>query len=188
MSKLCDIEVAAGEAFRFVDMASIAEDLPPTLDALVVYQQDGRAWVAADSSDEPVAYLLIDIVDWNAHIGQVSVHPRYARRGVGRLLIEEAARWAAARGAAAMTLTTFKNVPWNAPYYKRLGFQEMPEAQWSEGIRKIMQSERDHGLAAWPRVVMMRGLGAVVRPPEPNPANTPPRPTTGCKDGLQRRM
>jgi hypothetical protein len=63
VSKLCDIEVAAGEAFRLVDMASIAEDMPPTLDALAVYQQDGRAWVAADSSDEPVAYILIDVVD-----------------------------------------------------------------------------------------------------------------------------
>ena len=51
LSKLQDIEVAAGEAFRLVEMAAIAEDMPPALDALAVYQQDGRAWVAANSSD-----------------------------------------------------------------------------------------------------------------------------------------
>ena len=67
---------------------------PPTLDALAVYQQDGRAWVATDSSDDPIAYILLDVVDRFAHIEQVTVHPRYARRGIGRLLIEEAARWA----------------------------------------------------------------------------------------------
>jgi putative acetyltransferase len=158
LSKLQDIEVAAGEAFRLVDMATIAEDVPPALDALAVYQQDGRAWVAANSNDEPVAYMLIDVVDCFAHIEQVSVHPRYARRGVGGLLIEEAARWAAARGLGGMTLTTFEEVPWNAPYYRRLGFQEMPDSQWSAGIRQVVQSEREHGLAVWPRVVMKRAF------------------------------
>jgi hypothetical protein len=45
------------------------------------------------------------------------------------LLIEEAARWAAAHGLGRMTLTTIEEVPWNAPYYRRLGFQEMPDSQ-----------------------------------------------------------
>ena len=152
------IEAAAGEAFRLVGMAAIADDPPPALDTLAVYQQDGRAWVATDSADEPVAYLLLDVVDRFAHIEQVTVHPRYARRGIGRLLIEEAARWAEARGLHGLTLTTFEEVPWNAPYYRRLGFQEVPEPQWSERIRQIVQSEHDHGLAGWPRVVMKRTL------------------------------
>lgn len=150
------IEAAAGEAFRLVGMAAIADDPPPALDALAVYQQDGRAWVGTDSEDDPIAYILLDVVDRFAHIEQVSVHPRYARRGIGRALIEEAARWAGACGLQGLTLTTFDEVPWNAPYYRRLGFQEVPESQWSERIRQIMQSEREHGLAAWPRVVMKR--------------------------------
>lgn len=149
-----DIEVAAGEAFRLVDMAAIADDGPPSIEALAAYQQDGRAWVADNSRYEPIAYILVEAIDRHAHIEQVTVHPQYARRGIGRMLIEEAARWAAARGLDGMTLTTFERVPWNAPYYRRLGFQEVPESQWSDGIRQIVRSERDHGLAAWPRVVM----------------------------------
>ena len=102
------IEVAAGEAFRLVGMAAIADDEPPALDVLAWYQRDGRAWVATDSTDGPIAYILLDVVDQFAHIEQVTVHPRYARRGIGRALIEEAARWATARGLDWLTLTTFK--------------------------------------------------------------------------------
>ena len=115
LSKMRGIEAAAGELFRHVGMAAVADDPPPALDALAVYQQDGRAWVATDAADDPIAYLLLDVVGRFAHIEQVTVHPRYARRGVGRLLIEEAARWAGARGLSGLTLTTFEEVPWNAP-------------------------------------------------------------------------
>ena len=167
LSEICGIEAAAGELFRLIGMAAIADDPPPALEALAVYQQDGRAWVATDSADHPIAYLLLDVVERFAHVEQVTVHPRYARRGIGRVLIEEAARWAVERGRDEMTLTTFEDVPWNAPYYRRLGFREVTEAKWSDGIRRIMQSERDHGLAAWPRVVMKKSVTAGGSLPDP---------------------
>lgn len=153
-----DIEVAAGEVFRTLDMGAIADDAPPSLDALAVYQQGARAWVATDSGDKAVAYLLVDVVGPFAHIEQVTVHPLYARQALGRKLIHEAALWAAARGLEGITLTTFEEVPWNAPYYARLGFQPLPENQWPDGLRQIVQSESAHGLDAWPRVVMKKDL------------------------------
>ena len=42
----------------------------------------------------------------------------------------EAARWvrgAAEQGARGVTLRTFADVPWNAPFYARLGFTPVPE-------------------------------------------------------------
>lgn len=167
-----DIETAAGEAFRLIGMAAIADVPPPALEALAAYQRDGRAWVATDSADDPIAYVLLDVVDRLAHIEQVTVHPQHARRGIGRLLIEEAARWGATLGLHGLTLTTFEDVPWNAPYYRRLGFREVPEAQWSDGIRRIVQSERDHGLAAWPRVVMKKAFTSGGTSPNPRPQQT----------------
>ena len=167
LSRIRGIEVAAGETFRLVGMAAIADDPPPAPDALAVYLQDGRAWVSTESADEPIAYILLDVVDRFLHIDQVTVHPQHARRGSGGALIEEAAGWATARGLDGLTLTTFEEVPWNAPYYGRLGFQEVPESRWSDGIRRIVQSERDHGLAAWPRVVMKRTVTSSSAPPDP---------------------
>jgi len=158
LPKMRDIEVAAGEAFRTLSMGAIADDAPPSLEALTVYQQDARAWVATDSGDEAVAYILIEVVEPFAHIEQVTVHPLHARQGLGRKLIDKAALWAAARGLKGMTLTTFERVPWNAPYYARLGFHAVPEHLWPDALHQIVQSERAHGLDAWPRVVMKKNL------------------------------
>ena len=120
---LRDIERAAGEAFRTIGMPEIADDEPLPLDVLAAYAAAGRAWVAADPGGPPVAYLIADVVDANLHIEQVSVHPRAARRGIGRRLIEHAADHAREHGLTGLTLTTFAEVPWNAPYYGRCGFR-----------------------------------------------------------------
>ena len=122
------LERAAGAAFRDLGMSAVADDEPPSIPDLASFQQDGRAWVITDDADHPVAYLLIDVVDGNAHVEQVSVHPDHSRRGLGRTLLDTAAAWAEQRGLAALTLTTYCDVPWNAPYYERLGFQAMAEA------------------------------------------------------------
>lgn len=153
-----DIEVAAGGAFREIGMAAIAEDRPPALDTLKTYQLAGRSWVATDSSDEPIAYILVESVNRHAHIEQVTVHPQHARHAVGRALIEEVARWALARQFHGMTLTTFRDVQWNAPYYSRLGFVEVPRHEWSDAMRRIVEAEDAHGLARWARVVMKKLL------------------------------
>jgi GNAT superfamily N-acetyltransferase len=139
-------------------MTAIAEDEPLSLDELRAYQRDGRAWVWAEGDEPPVAYLIADWVDGDAHIAQVSVHPDAAGRRLGRALIEHVAHWAGERGAAAVTLTTFTEVPWNGPYYAKLGFRTVPEAELTEGLRRIRAAEAAHGLDRWPRAVMRRDL------------------------------
>jgi Acetyltransferase (GNAT) family. len=98
-------------------------------------------------------------VDGAAHVEQVTVHPDAARRGLGRALIEELAADATARGVPALTLTTFTDVPWNAPYYARLGFRVLADTELTDGLRAIRRAEADHGLDRWPRVCMRRDLG-----------------------------
>src|SRR5215210_4460896 len=78
------IEVAAGQLFAAIEMTRIAEEEPFTLGELRRHHREGRVWVAVDAADRPVAYLIADVVDGNAHVEQVSVHPDHARRGVGR--------------------------------------------------------------------------------------------------------
>ncbi|MFG2133919.1 GNAT family N-acetyltransferase [Streptomyces sp. NPDC048751] len=154
---LQDIERAAGAAFRELGMVEIAEDEPPTVDVLERFRRAGHAWVAVGEGDRPVAYLVGEPVDGAFHVEQVSVHPCAARRGVGRELIEHADGQARAEGPAGLTLTTFRDVPWNAPYYTRLGFRMLPEADLTRGLRAIRAAEAEHGLDRWPRVCMRRG-------------------------------
>jgi len=155
---LQDIERAAGRWFRDIGMPEIADDEPLTLDELAAYQRAGRAWAAVGETGHLAAYLIADLVDGNVHIEQVSVHPGSARRGVGRSLLEHAARQAAAEGIRALTLTTFSEVPWNAPYYERCGFRRLDEAELTPGLRAIRRREAERGLDRWPRVCMRRDL------------------------------
>ena len=152
------IEAAAGEAFRSIGMDTVADDEPPNLDELAAYVRSGRAWVAADGNDEPVGYILVEEIDSCVHIAQVSVHPRHARQKIGSRLIQTAACWGAANELTEMTLTTFEHVPWNAEYYRRLGFRTVPEELWTEGLRLVVEREAVLDLAAWPRVVMKKRI------------------------------
>ncbi|MFJ6215308.1 GNAT family N-acetyltransferase [Streptomyces sp. NPDC092296] len=155
---LREIERAAGRWFGEIGMSEIADDEPPSLDELARYQRAGMLWVAVDGADRPVAYLLAEPVDGNLHVEQVSVHPDSARRGVGRALLDHLAAWGAAEGVPALTLTTFAEVPWNAPYYERCGFQRLAEDALTPGLREIRRQEAAHGLDRWPRVCMRRAL------------------------------
>jgi GNAT superfamily N-acetyltransferase len=152
------IEKAAGQCFRDVGMPQIAEDEPLLLAELARYHDAGLAWVVADPSDAPVAYLIADRIDGNLHIEQVSVHPDSARRGIGRSLLDHLAAHATGEGVHALTLTTFTEVPWNAPYYARCGFQLMDDTVLGPGLREIRDREGAHGLDRWPRTCMIRAL------------------------------
>lgn len=145
--------------FRSIGMDVIADDDPPGIDDLRAFQEHGRAWVFTDHADRPVAYLLVDELDGHAHIEQVSVRPEYGRRGIGRSLIGAAEQWARQHDLAGLTLTTYAEVPWNAPYYQRLGFRILVESEVSDGVRSIREHEQVRGLDAWPRVPMRRPLG-----------------------------
>lgn len=155
---LQDIERAAGEPFRALGMAAIADDEPPPLAELDRHRRDGHAWVAVDDAGRIAAYLLCDTVDGAAHVEQVSVHPDAAGRGVGRALLDHLATCAAGEGLTALTLTTFTEVPWNAPYYARLGFRTLAEHELTAGLREIRRVEARHGLDRWPRACMRREL------------------------------
>jgi GNAT superfamily N-acetyltransferase len=94
------------------------------------------------------------------HVEQVSVDPGSARRGLGRALLGHAADQAPAAGLPALTLTTFADVPWNAPYYTRCGFRVLHDADITPGLRAIRHHEATLGLDRWPRVCMRRDTPA----------------------------
>ncbi len=136
-------------------MAAIAADEPLSIEVLAGYCEAHRLWVTVDDQDQPEGYLIADVVDGYAHIEQVSVHPQSGGRGLGAALIDHVKTWARDEGLAAFTLTTFRDVPWNAPYYARLGFKTMEADKLGPGLAAIRKNEQAHGLDRWPRVCMI---------------------------------
>lgn len=148
------IERLAGERFRDVGLALVADDTPPSVNRLMRYAAAGRSWVVTDALGSPVGYVLADRVDGNAHIEQVSVAPAALGLGVGRALIGRVKRWALESDMRAVTLTTFADVPWNGPLFEHLGFQVLAQYEIGPELRTIREAEAAHGLDVARRVCM----------------------------------
>jgi GNAT superfamily N-acetyltransferase len=150
---LRDIERVAGALFAQVGLDDVARHEPETVEALAEYVADGRAWVILEDGAS-VGYALVDIVDGLVHLEQLSVRPDRGRRGVGTALLRYVCAWARDRRFAAVTLTTFTAVPWNAPFYGSRGFRVLDDAQIGPELRALRDAEAAHGLDPDLRVCM----------------------------------
>lgn len=158
VERLQAIEFAAGAAFVHIGMPEIAADDPLPADELERYRAAGRSWVVTDEGDRAVAYLVADVVDDLAHVEQVSVHPDHGRQGIGRRLLDHVAEWARTEGHTAITLTTFRDVPWNAPYYEHCGYRVLPDDERGPELVARMAHEAALGLDPTQRVAMCLDL------------------------------
>jgi GNAT superfamily N-acetyltransferase len=149
------IERAAAAQFRATPYAYLADD--DLVSAEVDLAQE-YVWVAVDQADQPIGFAIVRLLDESVHLHELDVHPDYARQGLGRRLIATVADWARARGATALTLTTFADVPWNGPYYARLGFRTLDLTTLSPGLQAVRQGEADAGLPMAQRVCMQIDL------------------------------
>jgi N-acetylglutamate synthase-like GNAT family acetyltransferase len=82
------------------------------------------------------------------------VHPEHGRRGIGAALVGRACEWAREQALACVTLTTFRDIPWNAPFYRQLGFEELPSDRWDDELRERVAEEAESGLDPDARLVM----------------------------------
>jgi GNAT superfamily N-acetyltransferase len=125
-------------------------------DTLERANQDGRLWVAADAEGALVGLALVVELGLFAHLEELDVLPEHGRRGIGSALLEAVCEWALTRGFSAVTLSTFRDVPWNAPFYARRGFVELDAADQPPELVRIVEMERRKGLRTDLRVIMQR--------------------------------
>ena len=76
----------------------------------------------------PIGFAVLDAVDGATHLAELDVSPAVQGRGVGTVLIEAVCGFALGRGHRAVTLTTFREVRWNGPYYASRGFVALDPA------------------------------------------------------------
>jgi GNAT superfamily N-acetyltransferase len=104
-----------------------------------------------------VGLLLLEVVDGLAHVEEVAVHPDVQGAGHGAALLDAASAWGVAKGLPAVTLTTFRDVPWNRPYYERRGFRVLGPHELGPEMVALIAEEATLGLVPELRVVMRRG-------------------------------
>lgn len=158
VARLGEIEAAAAELFVdtpvHTDLRGAvfdAEDLAALIDL-------GQVWVACYQDEVPVGFIIVVKVDDTLHIEELDVLPGFGRRGIGLALLEHACRWGIEAGFNAATLSTFRDVPWNAPFYLKHGFQILEPEELTEWMVRLQEIEGSKGLRPETRVMMRREL------------------------------
>ena len=140
---LPEVEREAASLFASVaDDLGIKTDRPPevnSIDTFLKAQEVGRLWVAADSDHGPVGFALVTEIDGFAHLEELDVVPTHGRQGLGSALLEAVCSWAKESAYPAVTLSTFRDIPWNGPFYLRRGFRIVDPLELSVGLLRIVK-------------------------------------------------
>lgn len=159
VSELPGIEKAAAQQFMpYLEWLKISVDVLEGLAGLSFLkkaQADGRLWVA-DVNQRVVGFIVVKLLTEGCFIIELDVHPDYGRMGIGSALVETCCQAARTQGFENVLLTTFRKVPWNIPFYQRLGFEILPAQAWSQEIEAIVRHEARYGFAPDKRAVMRR--------------------------------
>lgn len=149
---IVSVEKSAGALFVGTHMDwAVGETSSP--DDLAASIEEQNLWVAEDHG-AVAGYLCGEPLDGNFYIEEISVAVTFQRRGVGRLLIDVVSDEARMRGFSALTLTTDRTLPWNAPYYRRIGFRILDAEDVNPSLARELASTPNPQL----RCAMLRAL------------------------------
>lgn len=153
---LPDIENAADQRYARVGLHRVLTMPPASVASLAHGRREGQLWVAASPQGRAVGFALMKLRAGRAWLDQLSVLDAWQGRGFGTALIDRTAQAARVLGYRSLFLTTYLDVPWNAPFYTRRGFAEVPRGQRDWPIRLQIPMENSHGHPSWRRTVMSR--------------------------------
>ncbi len=145
LAHLPAIEDAGAETFaRFG--APLADGSPPTPASLFEQRlASGMIWVSEAAGGQVVGFLAAAPAEGDLHVEEVDVLIDHQRQGHGRRLMVHAIHWARAQSLRGVTLTTFRHIPWNAPFYASLGFRELAEDETPPRLAAILTEEAERG-------------------------------------------
>lgn len=161
LSRLREIEDEAGTLFSGLGLIDESLDVSFPCDELSRLIAQEQVWVVCerDQGDgQPVGMIIASLRDGAVYIEELDVLPAHGRRGLGSRLLGHVCAWAEQRGHSAVTLSTFRDVPWNGPFYRKNGFRDLQPAEWTPSMPLIREKERQHGLCIDARVFMRRDL------------------------------
>ena len=157
-SRLREIEDEAGTMFSGLGLIDETLDVAFPPEALARLIGSAQVWVACTANDVPVGVVIASQRDGAVYVEEMDVLPAHGRRGLGGQLLAHVCTWAEEQGYSAVTLSTFRDVPWNGPFYRKQGFKDLRPSEWTPGMKEIREKEARHGLLVDARVFMRRQL------------------------------
>lgn len=158
ISNIIEIEQSSGNVFSSMPiefLCSLPEEMP--LHSYEFYEEtielDGL--FVAELEKKVVGFICIRNIneELTIHISEFAVDYAYQKRRIGFQLINFVIELAKKRRKS-ITLTTFSNVPWNAPFYEKLGFVIMNRSELNERLALLLAQEVEVGLPKEHRCAM----------------------------------
>ncbi len=154
---LTNVERRAAARFgSSVPARVLARTVP--LAVLADAQRAGRLWIALAPSGETVGFAFAQAAAGSAHLEELDVLPEHGRLSMGAELVSAVEQWALSQGATELTLTTYVDVPWNAHYYAKIGFEPIAESDLDADMLQRLAEEDELGLERGRRVAMRKRL------------------------------
>lgn len=146
ISALPAIERAAAALFPAVDLPPPLREQVTPIEGFRRAQRERRLWVAIAPDGTLAGFALASLHGHHAYLDEMDVHPIHARRGFGRALVNAVAVSFRQQGAQSLGLTTFSHLPWNAPFYARLGFRRLDDTGLCPRLAAALTHEARLGL------------------------------------------
>lgn len=154
--RMQEIERAAAELFRNSELIDIDAMSVVAIGDHAQAIEQGLSLVA--EVDARVAGFAMGEMHFDdAYLHELDVDPAYGRRGVGAALVRGFVNAARAKRAQAVYLSTFRDPPWNAPFYRKLGFVDVARGDYLRWMSAI-EGEQAKFLDVNTRVFMRLGV------------------------------
>jgi len=143
IAALIAVDKAASVMFETTGLLS-AEALGDHVPAEVFENEipNGNVFVARSAHNWAVGFALIRLRGNGLYLDQVSVHPDHGKKGIGRALVIQVLAEAEVRKLPHVSLSTFRDVAWNGPFYASLGFKEIAREKLEPYMREIEEAQK----------------------------------------------
>ncbi len=147
---LPDIEKASSVLFPEGRISDPDDAMP--MEELAKAEENKLLWVAT-GADRPVGFAMSKQYEKLLHLAVIAVHPDHGRQGIGKQLVSAVIQQAVARQLSGVTLTTFQDLLWNAPFYAKIGFRILSHTELNAMLRATLAHEETLGMTK--RVAML---------------------------------
>lgn len=146
LAALPQIERAAAEIFPEGMITDEVKDYVLTLEDFENALAKNQLWTVVTLDNKPVGFAMALVNGKSAMLAEIDVDPEHQRKGLGRNLVQTFINWAREEGFQLLTLTTFSNVPWNAPFYEKMGFRRLHRTELAADLIAALDRETELGL------------------------------------------
>lgn len=142
VGRIIEIDLAAGQLFAPTGLlsAEALEDHVPEDDLLNAIDR-GFLKVARTRGGLVAGFFLASERGNGLYLEQISVDPAFGKKGIGRQLMQHLFDLAEDIGVNEITLSTFRSLAWNGPFYTRLGFEEVDREQMEPFMLEIEEAQ-----------------------------------------------